>query len=69
MSCADVVGKCIELAATNQTIATLDNWSITSPAPGEKKTVNPCPECGEPLDFGEGCNMGICKHCGWSGCS
>ncbi len=69
MSCADVVGKCIELAATNQMIATLDNWSITSPAPQEKKTVNPCPECGEPLDFGEGCNMGICKHCGWSGCS
>ena len=69
MSCADVVGKCIELAATNQTIATLDNWSISSPAPEEKKAVNPCPECGEPLDFGEGCNMGICKHCGWSGCS
>ena len=69
MSCADVVGKCIELAATNQTIATLDNWSISSPAPQEKKGGNPCPECGEPLDFGEGCNMGICKHCGWSGCS
>jgi len=70
VSCADVVGKCIELAATNQQIATLDNWSI-SPAPdkGEKKGVRRCPECGEPLDFGEGCNLGMCKHCGWSGCS
>lgn len=67
MSCADVVGKCIELAATNQAIVTLDNWSI-APANEEKK-VNRCPECGSPLDFGEGCNMGICKNCGWSGCS
>ncbi|MEA5036726.1 hypothetical protein SDC9_17417 [bioreactor metagenome] len=68
MSCADVVGKCIELAATNKAIATLDNWSLTPVTPGEKKNP-PCPECGEPLDFGEGCNQGICKHCGWSGCS
>lgn len=66
MSCADVVGKCIELAATNKVIATLDNWSITQT--GEKKG-RPCPECGEPLDFGEGCNQGMCKNCGWSGCS
>ena len=68
MSCADVVGKCIELAATNQAITTLDNWTVQTVTPGAKKG-NPCPECGEPLDFGEGCNMGICKHCGWSGCS
>ena len=57
-SCADVVGKCIELAATNQAIATLDNWSLTPVTPGEKKNP-PCPECGEPLDFGEGCNQGM----------
>ncbi|HJJ32637.1 MAG TPA: adenosylcobalamin-dependent ribonucleoside-diphosphate reductase [Methanocorpusculum sp.] len=70
VSCADVVGKCIELAATNQQIATLDNWSVgPAPANEEKKVGRPCPECGQPLDFGEGCNMGICKHCGWSGCS
>lgn len=25
-----------------------------------------CPECGEPLNFEEGCN--ICKNCGWSKC-
>ncbi|MDO5846423.1 MAG: adenosylcobalamin-dependent ribonucleoside-diphosphate reductase [Methanocorpusculum sp.] len=69
VSCADVVGKCIELAATNQMVATLDNWTV-APAEEEKpKTGKPCPECGQPLDFGEGCNQGICKHCGWSGCS
>lgn len=69
LSCADVVGKCIELAATNQAITTLDNWTVETVMPGGRKGGNPCPECGEPLDFGEGCNMGICKHCGWSGCS
>jgi len=71
VSCADVVGKCIELAATNQQVATLDNWNI-APAKenvSKKKAVHRCPECGEPLDFGEGCNLGMCKNCGWSGCS
>jgi ribonucleoside-diphosphate reductase alpha chain len=68
LSCADVVGKCIGLAATNQAITTLDTWTIDVVTPGPKMG-NPCPECGELLDFGEGCNMGICKHCGWSGCS
>ena len=63
-SCADVVGKCIELSAKNQSITTLNDWSIKKT--GEKPL---CPECREPLDFGEGCNQGICKHCGWSGCS
>ncbi|QSZ67028.1 adenosylcobalamin-dependent ribonucleoside-diphosphate reductase [Methanofollis aquaemaris] len=70
LSCADVVGKCIDLAASRQTIATLDNWTITEVAgAGKKKKKNLCPECGAELDFGEGCNQGICKHCGWSGCS
>lgn len=63
-SCADVVGKCIELSAKNQSVTTLNDWSIKKT--GEKLL---CPECREPLDFGEGCNQGICKHCGWSGCS
>jgi len=63
-SCADVVGRCIELSAKNQSIATLNDWSIKKT--GEQRL---CPECHEPLDFGEGCNQGICKHCGWSGCS
>lgn len=63
-SCADVVGRCIELSAKNQSITTLKDWDIS-----EVKRKNPCPDCGEPLDFGEGCNKGICKHCGWTGCS
>jgi len=63
-SCADVVGRCIELSAKNQSITTLKDWEIR-----EVGTKNPCPDCGEPLDFGEGCNKGICKHCGWTGCS
>lgn len=67
LSCADVVGKCIDLAASKQTITTLDTWEITEVS--EKKKKHLCPECGAELDFGEGCNQGICKHCGWSGCS
>lgn len=63
-SCADVVGRCIDLAAKNQSITTLQDWEIQKT--GEQRL---CPECREPLDFGEGCNQGICKHCGWSGCS
>jgi len=63
-SCADVVGRCIELSARNESIATLSDWTIKKT--GEQRL---CPECHEPLDFGEGCNQGICKHCGWSGCS
>ncbi|WP_048152531.1 adenosylcobalamin-dependent ribonucleoside-diphosphate reductase [Methanolacinia paynteri] len=64
LSCADVVGRCIDLTANNQTITTLRDWEIK-----EISGKRPCPECGEPLDFGEGCNQGICKNCGWSGCS
>ena len=63
-SCADVVGRCIELSAKNQSIATLNDWDIKKT--GEQRL---CPECHNPLDFGEGCNQGICKHCGWTGCS
>lgn len=63
-SCADVVGRCIELSATNQSITTLNNWNITRT---DQKRL--CPECQEPLDFGEGCNKGTCRNCGWSGCN
>ena len=63
-SCADVVGRCIELSAKNQSVATLSDWNIRKT--GEQRL---CPECHNPLDFGEGCNQGICKHCGWTGCS
>lgn len=67
LSCADVVGRCIDLAASKQTITTLDTWSIAEVAGKKKKNL--CPECGAELDFGEGCNQGTCKNCGWSGCS
>lgn len=59
-SCADVVGKCL-----------LYHY-VDEPAHNDNTTLefkNPCPECGAELDFGEGCNQGMCKHCGWSGCS
>ncbi|MBP2146280.1 ribonucleoside-diphosphate reductase alpha chain [Methanofollis sp. W23] len=69
LSCADVVGKCIDLAASRQTIATLDNWTITEVGGAGTKKKNLCPECGAELDFGEGCNQGTCKNCGWSGCN
>lgn len=62
-SCADVVGRCIDLAAKNQSVTTLKDWEVK-----ETRGRRLCPECHEPLDFGEGCNQGICKHCGWSGC-
>jgi ribonucleoside-diphosphate reductase alpha chain len=63
-SCADVVGRCIELSAKNQSITTLKNWDIR-----EVDKKHCCPDCHEPLNFGEGCNKGICKNCGWTGCS
>lgn len=53
-SCADVVGKCLLMYTSEE----------------KPRGIFPvCPECGAQLDFGEGCNQGICKHCGWSGCS
>jgi ribonucleoside-diphosphate reductase alpha chain len=63
-SCADVVGRCIELSAKNQSITTLKDWDIR-----EVDKQHRCPDCNEPLAFGEGCNKGICKNCGWTGCS
>lgn len=32
----------------------------------KKETVNPCPKCGDELQFQGGCN--ICKSCGWTKC-
>ncbi len=63
-SCADVVGRCLDLSARNESITTLGDWEIRQV--DERRL---CPDCREPLDFGEGCNQGICTHCGWSGCS
>ncbi|MEN6518347.1 MAG: adenosylcobalamin-dependent ribonucleoside-diphosphate reductase [Methanospirillum sp.] len=66
-SCADVVGRCIDLSARNESITTLQDWEIRQVDSRPPRRL--CPDCREPLDFGEGCNQGICKHCGWSGCS
>ena len=33
---------------------------------GPRKVQNPCPKCGEELQFQGGCN--ICKSCGWTKC-
>ncbi len=46
-----------------------DPAGLGDPAGGLEQSRRLCPDCREPLDFGEGCNQGICKHCGWSGCS
>ena len=32
----------------------------------KKPVINPCPKCGEELNFEGGCN--ICKSCGWTKC-
>ena len=32
----------------------------------KKTSKNPCPECGEMLEFAEGCV--VCKSCGYSKC-
>jgi len=52
-SCADVIGKLLEEVVGK-----------TTTTEGRR-----CPECGQPLTFGEGCMTGSCPNCGWSGCS
>ncbi len=59
-SCADVVGKCL--------LNVVQNVPVNN-TPYVSMWEHLCPDCGMPLDFGEGCNQGMCKHCGWSGCS
>ncbi|MDD4126609.1 MAG: adenosylcobalamin-dependent ribonucleoside-diphosphate reductase, partial [Methanomicrobium sp.] len=68
LSCADVVGKCIDLAASKKQITTLEDWEISDVTDEECFSKSICPDCGAELEFGEGCNKGICKNCGWSGC-
>ncbi len=35
-------------------------------AAGPEKIINPCPNCGDELQFQGGCN--VCKSCGWTKC-
>ena len=32
----------------------------------QRKVINPCPKCGDELEFQGGCN--VCKSCGWTKC-
>ena len=52
-SCADVIGKVIVEHF-------LSHKTDDRPA---------CPNCGQSLNFGSGCNQGECPKCGWSGCN
>lgn len=81
MSCADIVGRCIRAAVedddlskhpgiireTTEQEAIAQTQAQTQNAHQERRE-HLCPDCGKPLDFAEGCNQGVCKYCGWSGC-
>lgn len=45
------------------------NGTQTVPTSTHRQSKNICPDCGEPLHFGEGCGNGTCRACGWSGCA
>lgn len=74
-SCSDIIGTILSKSMGDDT-ESQDQQKTLSPRAGRviKSTTNntnsgnPCPECGEPLEFGEGCNNGTCPSCGWSGC-
>ncbi len=53
----------LPLSSHLQPLLFVNVWPV-SPSP--RKLY---PDRAEPPDFGEGGNRGICKHCGWSGCS
>lgn len=53
-SCPDIIAKRME-----------EVWLKS----GEVRRGKMCPECGNELEFGSGCNKGSCSVCGWSGCS
>lgn len=76
-SCADIIGDIVSKSMG-------DDIMVKEPSPKPVshrtrdaikgttiKTINgtKCPDCGEPLEFGEGCNKGACPNCGWSGCA
>jgi ribonucleoside-diphosphate reductase alpha chain len=77
-SCADIIGDIISMSMGDDTMAKEQpNLKTLSPRARDTIKVTPakvniatkCPDCGEPLEFGEGCNKGACPNCGWSGCA
>jgi ribonucleotide reductase alpha subunit len=73
-SCSDIIGQLISRSMGDD-IEILDKIQKTEKTidkePIKQKPVETsvCPDCGAILDFGEGCNKGTCRSCGWSGCS
>ena len=70
-SCPDIIGTALQFVNDE-----LLNKKVTPQNANTKQQINNnktnnksiCPECGSELAFGEGCNNGSCKSCGWEGC-
>jgi ribonucleoside-diphosphate reductase alpha chain len=71
-SCAHIIAKCLtefipdqdeEVVAAAAKPTTITTTQVTV------DNASKCPTCGSRLEFGEGCNRGSCKICGWSGCN
>ena len=77
-SCADIIGDIISKSMGDDTMVK-EQPKPKSLSPRTRDTIKgtnvkiinatKCPDCGEPLEFGEGCNKGACPNCGWSGCA
>jgi ribonucleoside-diphosphate reductase alpha chain len=69
-SCAAIIAQCINLSIPDEdeeVVVTAQALPAQEVPGGEDASI--CPSCGSKLEFGEGCNRGICKICSWSGCS
>jgi ribonucleoside-diphosphate reductase alpha chain len=78
-SCSDIIGSIIAMSMGDDTPPqdpphehqkplSPRTREVIKPAAANIRGGKPCPDCGEPLEFGEGCNNGTCPNCGWSGC-
>lgn len=76
-SCADIIGDIISKSMGDEIESGKEKQTSLSPRarhpinkqPTKVVSATLCPDCGEPLEFGEGCNKGACPNCGWSGCA
>ena len=66
-SCADCIGRAIKMACPDDIEEVAYPFKKRKDTP--KKQTSTCPKCGAELEFGEGCNKGVCKTCGWGGSS